>query len=325
MQKLSWLGKRQVYEQESYTRSPLVAFFPELDNYYWKNKAEPSYASMLSFMKYGFYNYQGLRDHPEAGHYRILSDIRKPRISFMGDHTINFNHGNLQGIFNSNEMQMKFHQLNIDKPKISRFAIIDNRTVRMPLHDSEVQFAWDNTVNQMAEEMYPENNDNANDNTIASNDDQIFITGISIPPNNSIIGNESQSSLPSINSSHSADFRPRTRFLFDLNRKVERDMEAFKSRMINMHYFTTSFDYFRPGSSTGSIIQVGNIQREHLKDQFSNYDAMLWYWYNQQSNWYSLENNPGNYKFNVNYYLGDFNGYSIPAWGSPEIKLNFSN
>lgn len=316
---------RKFYEQESYTRSPLVAFFPELDNYYWKNKAEPSYASMLSFMKYGFYNYQGLRDHPEAGHYRILSDIRKPRISFMGDHTINFNHGNLQGIFNSNEMQMKFHQLNIDKPKISRFAIIDNRTVRMPLHDSEVQFAWDNTVNQMAEEMYPENNDNANDNTIASNDDQIFLTGISIPPNNSIIGNESQSSLPSINSSHSADFRPRTRFLFDLNRKVERDMEAFKSRMINMHYFTTSFDYFRPGSSTGSIIQVGNIQREHLKDQFSNYDAMLWYWYNQQSNWYSLENNPGNYKFNVNYYLGDFNGYSIPAWGSPEIKLNFSN
>jgi len=319
-------GVSTSFGDDSYERLPLIAFYPDLDNYYWSNTAKPAYESMLSYLKHGFFPYQAERDHPDVGHYRILSDLRKPRISWMGGGGIHLDYNNLKPLLQQNEMQMGFHMQNINKPKISRFKTIDPRTVFPLLSQEDVQYAWDNTVSQMAEEMYPDNIQNEDNSSIASASNEVFYSGISTAPSNGIIsmGSPLGGATTGIQDVTISSKRV-TRFLYDFNRRVEQDMAAFKARMVTMHYFSASFDYFPPGSSFGSIVQIGNVQREHIKDQFSNYNAMYHYWLNQIPNRFNLENNPGNYKFNVNYYMIELNGNSIPAWGSPDIPLNFSN
>jgi len=314
-----------------YHRLALVAFYPDLNTEYWNTKAKPIYLAMSTFMKHKFSLYPKEISIPARGNYTMFSTIDKPLFVLISSPSRYIDFPYAKGQLSPRELNMQFDYFDISKPKISRFKTIDPRTVSLPLGHDEVQHAWDQTVTEMADEMFGDEEES----NAESNSDEVFITGITsgIGIGNEVAGGSGggiglfgqEEELPTIEGMEDIDFRRKTRFLYDFHRKVASDVGIFKTRLQAMHYFNATFDYVFPGSNVGTTMHFGNIQRDHMKEQFPNYDLLFYLWNMKHPINYSLENNPGTYKFNVNYYMLEINGHSVPAWGSPNINLNFTN
>ncbi len=315
------LGVERKFGTQTFVRPPSVAFFPDLSTSFWTDKAAPKYESMQNFLRYNFSTYLKTGSNAEIGSYKIHSTLSEPRFVLdYGNPKYYLNFDYAVGL-RMRDMGIQFNQGKVSDPKINRFRTIDPRTVYPPLSQDDIQDAWDQTVIEMAEELEPTpEEETSSSNMVILGADVGNIYGQYQSAQNGIFLN-SNSNSSAATFDIEIDLRKTTRFLFDFHEKVERDMGRFKSRLSRLHYFTGTAQL----AHLDTPIYLGNIQREHMKNQFPNYNQFFSQWMTTNTDDFRLENNQGTYNYKVNHFWFELGGNDIPVWGSPDIPLQFSN
>ena len=311
---------------------PLVAFMPNYQSSYWKNKATIPYKSMLDFIKNvnpdKFMPYNEVK----AGT-SVTSDLRtgEMAMSMNGRWTTAFPNNSLARMMRLDEFNILFNDLDVNQPSPVRFSVIDPWYVMGPLTEEEVQSAWDITVENLATENYgePESEEistSNNTNTLSGNK----LSSNSIPGGltsglgglNSGIFNYSTSLAPELlNVSELPSFA----FRFDLHKHVTNDIGKFKSHIISMYFSSTTMQHWNTMTQEYESIFLGNVQRRHLEEELGNdfgFFMFTWTFINQNN--YSMQSNPGVYGYNVNHLRIDGATRTTP-WPGNNINLQFNH
>jgi len=317
------LGFTKVHDGRTYKRGPLVALMPDFNNNFWNYKAKYVYQSMLPFLNHMNYN-NNHEFNRTTGSLSFTSNLKEPSIKIVLDRgsdldiVVDITQADNQRLLSRYELEMNFISSDPNRPYLSRFKTIDPTTVRPGLSASEVQAAWDQTVMQMAEEMEDEMEAENSSSTTGSGISLGGITGIGGATMATTFGSSIGSMLGNIDISD-IDFRAVTRFYYDFNAKVQRDISDFKGKLFGMYYNHLS-------ANMGDFnLNAGYFQREHLQNRYPNLNAFMSYWTGRNSSHYGVTNNPGTYKFKMNYLIQDINEMSITDWSSPDINFNMSN
>lgn len=319
------LGFTKVQDGRTYKRGPLVALMPDFNNNFWNYKAKPVYNKILPFLKHMNYNSNHLYEK-SASLFLLNSNLKSGVIDakinmgrdlpLVAEIQANEN----QRLMSLYQLEMNFISANINRPYLSRFKTIDPTTVRPRLSEAEVQAAWDQTVMQMADEMEEEST-GVSGATISNSSSTSLggITGIGGTNISSSYGLGLGSVLGSVDFSE-MDFRATTRFYFDFNAKVQRDMSTFKVKLFGMYYNNVRL------TLADQQLNFGYLQREHIINKYPySLNALMSYWTSKNSSHYSVVNSPGTYKFKMNYLISDINEMSVTDWSSPDINFNMNN
>ena len=306
-------------ENKSHNNDPTVAFMPNYKSDYWKNKASNAYGSILDFNR-KIRNKTIRTYYDENAEGNVISNLTTGMVQLrIGNYTRT---RYLAKLMENSELSMLFSNLDVTQPLGLRFKNIDPRYVSTPLTEEDIQYAWDTTVESMADETYgtleylngseeePVVNNNENNNNMLGNN--IFVSGNTTAN----LFNYTTSLMGGLGD---FDISPKFSFKYNLHKGVVHDIHKFRSQTLAMYYSETTINFL------GSSIYLGHVQRAHLQNVLGNdYSAFVFFWAFTNKDNYSLRNNSGIYGFDVNHLRHDGETWTNP-WSGSNVSLQFNH